>query len=32
VVFPVGIGVFFGIYPAHRASKLQPVSAIGYAK
>ena len=32
VVFSVAIGVFFGIYPAHRASKLQPVSAIGYAK
>ena len=32
VVFSVGIGVFFGLYPAHRASKLDPVEAIGYAK
>lgn len=32
VMFSVSIGVFFGLYPAHRASKLQPVSAIGYAK
>ena len=32
VAVSVGIGVFFGLYPAHRASKLQPVSAIGYAK
>jgi putative ABC transport system permease protein len=32
VVFSVAIGMFFGLYPAHRASKLQPVNAIGYAK
>jgi len=32
VVFSVAIGMFFGIYPASRASKLQPVNAIGYAK
>ncbi len=32
VVFSVAIGMFFGIYPATRASKLQPVNAIGYAK
>jgi putative ABC transport system permease protein len=32
VMFSVSIGVFFGLYPAHRASKLQPVSAMGYAK
>jgi len=32
VLFSVGIGMFFGFYPAHRASKLNPVSAIGYAK
>ena len=32
VVFSIVIGVFFGLYPAHRAAKLQPVSAIGYAK
>ncbi len=32
VIFSVAIGMFFGLYPAHRASKLQPVSAIGFAK
>jgi ABC-type antimicrobial peptide transport system permease subunit len=32
VAFSVGIGMFFGLYPANRASKLQPISAIGYAK
>ncbi len=32
VFFSVGIGVFFGIYPANRASKLEPVRAMGYAK
>ncbi|MBZ5494903.1 MAG: ABC transporter permease [Acidobacteriia bacterium] len=32
VMFSIAIGVFFGLYPAHRASKLQPVNAIGYAK
>lgn len=32
VLFSVGIGVFFGMYPANRASKLEPVQAIGYAK
>jgi putative ABC transport system permease protein len=32
VIFSVAIGMFFGLYPAHRASKLQPVNAIGYAK
>jgi len=32
VVFSVGIGVFFGLYPATRASKLDPVAAMGYAK
>ena len=32
VVSSVGIGVFFGIYPANRASRLDPVRAIGYAK
>jgi len=32
VVFSIAIGIFFGLYPAHRASKLQPVNAIGYAK
>jgi putative ABC transport system permease protein len=32
VVFSVGIGVFFGLYPASRASKLDPVNAMSYAK
>ncbi len=32
VVFSVAIGMFFGLYPAHRASKQQPITAIGYAK
>lgn len=32
VAFSVAIGMFFGLYPANRASKLQPISAIGYAK
>ena len=32
VLFSVLIGVFFGLYPANRASKLDPVNAMGYAK
>jgi putative ABC transport system permease protein len=32
VVFSVAIGVFFGLYPANRASKLDPVHAMSYAK
>ncbi len=32
VTFSVAIGMFFGLYPAHRASKQQPITAIGYAK
>jgi putative ABC transport system permease protein len=32
VAFSVGIGIFFGLYPANRASRQQPISAIGYAK
>lgn len=32
VAFSVFIGMFFGLYPANRASKQQPISAIGYAK
>jgi putative ABC transport system permease protein len=32
VTFSVAIGMFFGLYPAHRASKLSPINAIGYAK
>jgi putative ABC transport system permease protein len=32
VAFSVSIGMFFGLYPAYRASKLSPITAIGYAK
>ena len=32
VAFSVAIGMFFGLYPALRASKLDPINAIGYAK
>jgi putative ABC transport system permease protein len=32
VAFSVGIGVFFGMYPATRAARLDPVAAMGYAK
>jgi putative ABC transport system permease protein len=32
VVFSIAIGVFFGLYPANRASKLDPVRAMSYAK
>ncbi len=32
VLFSVGIGLFFGFYPAHRAARLTPINAIGYAK
>jgi putative ABC transport system permease protein len=32
VAFSVAIGMFFGLYPALRASKLNPINAIGYAK
>jgi putative ABC transport system permease protein len=32
VSFSIAIGMFFGLYPAHRASKQQPITAIGYAK
>jgi ABC-type antimicrobial peptide transport system permease subunit len=32
LVISIGIGMFFGLYPAHRAAKLNPINAIGYAK
>jgi putative ABC transport system permease protein len=32
VAFSVGVGMFFGLYPAYRASKQSPIAAIGYAK
>ena len=30
VLFSAGIGVFFGLYPANRASQLEPVEALRY--
>jgi putative ABC transport system permease protein len=32
VIFSISIGIFFGLYPANRASKLDPVGAMSYAK
>jgi len=32
VAVSVSIGIFFGLYPANRAAKLDPINAIGYAK
>jgi len=32
VFFSVCIGMFFGLYPAYRASMLDPIQAIGHAK
>ena len=30
VVFSCSVGIFFGLYPAHRASKLKPVDALSF--
>jgi putative ABC transport system permease protein len=32
VLLSVGIGVFFGLYPASRAARLDPVQAMSYPK